>query len=426
MSARRSLLLLFMLLLAAGASAQLFKRPQPGIPADEDAAQLVKVGEEAAIRYPVFHQHFGLGLGGGCAGYLYFSRDKIWYEILRPEPDKAHSFSFSRSALASAGEWRDMFGGSKQSAELRFNTPNAYHFFRMRKRWIDSPSVSFDWGEVLPFQELVEAATRFDDVMDRVRAREARLHPPATPPVISMLDPVGAEPGKALDVAAARVSLRGVASHASGIVSVNINNSPAHLKVLAPTTVEFNLPDFAVNPGASAIVVMANATDKSQAQLIFTINHPDVRLLAPAPNSETDREAVQVRGVAAGFRSVDRIEIAGKPATFHANPAGEVEFEADAVPLAVGPNTVQGFVVAHDGTRLPFKIEVQRKPPPGPPPLALAEVLEALQKGVPAPRVASLVSQFGVSFALSDDAEKQLRSAGADTNLLLAIAKAKR
>ncbi|HVP43911.1 MAG TPA: hypothetical protein VMS96_10795 [Terriglobales bacterium] len=422
MNVRRSFLLLFILLLAASASAQLFKRPQPGIPADEDGAQLVKSGDESVLRYPVAHVHFG----SGCAGYLYFSRDKIWYEVVRPEGEKGHSFQYARSDLSNANQWT-IWGQPNEAAELKFHGgTTTYHFMRMRKRWIDGGTTKLDWANVLAYQELVEAATRFDDVMDRVRAREARLHPPATPPVISMLDPVGAESGKALDVAAARVSLRGVASHASGIASVTVNNAPAHLKALAPTTVEFTLPDFAVNPGASAIVVMASATDKSQAQMIFTMNHPDVRLLDPAPNAETDKEAVRVRGIAAGFRNIDRVEIAGKPATFHTNPAGEVEFEADAALPAIGPNTIQGFVIPHDGSRLPFKIEVQRKPPPGPPPLALSEVLEALQKGVPAPRVASLVSQFGVSFALNDDAERQLRSAGADTDLLLAIAKSKK
>ena len=424
MNLRRSAALWLLLLLATSASAQLFKRPQPGIPADEDGAQLVKAGNDPVIRYPVAHAH----AGGGCAGYLYFSHSKIWYEVERPEGDKRHSFDYNRSDLTNANQWT-IWGQPNEAAELKFSNGTVYHFFRMRKRWMDSSSTRFNWNDALPYQELIEAATRFDDVLDRVRAREARLHPaapPAAPPVISMLDPVGAEAGKALDLAASRISLRGVASHASGIAAVTVNNSAAHLKLLAPTTVEFTLPDFAVNPGASAIVVVANATDKSQAQIIFTLNRPDVRLLDPAPNTETEKDTVNVRGIAAGFRAIDRVEVGGKPATFHTNPAGEVEFEADAVPLTVGANSIQGFVVPRDGSRLPFKIEVQRKPPPGPPPLALPEVLDALQKGVPAPRVASLVSQFGVSFPLTDDAEKQLRSAGADTNLLLVIAKSKR
>ena len=37
-----------------------------------------------------------------------------------------------------------------------------------------------------------------------------------------------------------------------------------------------------------------------------------------------------------------------------------------------------------------------------------------------------LVKQFGVDFVLTDEAEKRLRSAGADSDLLLTIAKAKK
>lgn len=407
------------------ASAQIGRRGSASAPSSDDAVELVTSGDHPVFRYPVAHQH----AASACVGYLYFSRDSIRYEVLRPDSDKRHSFEQKRADLTLAGQWR-FWGQPIDEAEFKFRDGSVFHFFRMRKAYVDSSTNTRpSWSDVLPHQELVDAALDFDGILDKIQAREARLHPaapPAAPPVISMLDPVGAEAGKALDVAAARISLRGVASHASGIAAVSVNNVSAHLKVLAPSTVEFTLPDFAVNSGASAVVVVANATDKSQAQMIFTLNRPDVRLLDPGPNFETDKEAMHVRGIAAGFRTIDRIEIAGKPATFHTNPAGEVEFEADAVPLTLGPNTIQGFVIPHDGSRLPFKVEVQRKPPPGPPPLALSEVLEALQKGVPAPRVSSLVSQFGVSFPLTDDAEKQLRGAGADANLLLVIAKSKK
>ena len=405
--------------------AQFGRRANTAASSGDDAVELVTGGDHPVFRYPVAHQH----AASGCGGYLYFSRDTIRYEVVRPDSDKRHSFEEKRADLTTAGQWR-FWGQPLDEAEFKFRDGTVYHFFRVRKAFIEnSTSTRISWSDVLPHQELVDAALDFDGILDKIQAREARLHPPAppaAPPVISMLDPVGAEAGKALDVSAARISLRGVASHASGIAAVTVNNSAAHLKMLAPTTVEFTLPDFAVNSGASAVVIVANATDKSTAQVIFTLNRPDVRLLDPAPNFETDKESVHVRGIAAGFRTVDRVEIAGKPATFHTNPAGEVEFEADAVPLNVGANTIQGFVVPHDGSRLPFNVQVQRKPPPGPPPLALSEVLEALQKGVPAARVSSLVSQFGVSFPLNDDAEKQLRAAGADADLLLTIAKSKK
>ncbi len=375
------------------------------------------------VRYPVAHAH----AGSFCSGYLYLSRDAIRYEVTSPEHDKSHGFDHKKSDLTVVGQWR-FWGQPIEATEFKFRDGNTYHMTRMRRAWVDSGTNKFNWNEALSFQDLVEATRDFDSVLDRIAAREARLKPAATapPPVISMLDPVGAEAGKALDVTATRISLRGVASHASGVASVTVNNLLANLKSLAPTTVEFSLPEFAVSPGASAVVVLVTATDKAQSQMIFTLNRPDIRVLDPAPNTETDKETISVRGLAVGFRAIDRIEVAGKPATFHSNPAGEVEFQADGVPLTVGGNALQGFVTGHDGARLPFKLEVKRNPPPGPPPLTLNEVVEALQKGVPSPRVTSLVSQFGVSFALTDDAEKQLRAAGADTNLLLVIAKSRK
>jgi len=78
-------------------------------------------------------------------------------------------------------------------------------------------------------------------------------------------------------------------------------------------------------------------------------------------------------------------------------------------------------------------IEVQLAPakPPEPPPppettLGLADVLKLLEGGVTPARVESIVKERGVSFELTDDAEKKLRALGATDTLLLAIAKAKK
>jgi hypothetical protein len=102
-----------------------------------------------------------------------------------------------------------------------------------------------------------------------------------------------------------------------------------------------------------------------------------------------------------------------------------VEFEAASVPLAIGPNTLQGYVLTRSGVRQNFRLDLKRLPPPGPPALTLAEVEKALAD-LPKKRVAEMVDQYGVDFDLTDEAEKRLRDAGADTNLLLAIAKAKK
>jgi hypothetical protein len=64
--------------------------------------------------------------------------------------------------------------------------------------------------------------------------------------------------------------------------------------------------------------------------------------------------------------------------------------------------------------------------PAGPKPLALTEIQDALKNGLSNAKVTALVKQYGVDFALSDEVEQQLRAAGADGDLLLAIAKSKK
>ena len=62
----------------------------------------------------------------------------------------------------------------------------------------------------------------------------------------------------------------------------------------------------------------------------------------------------------------------------------------------------------------------------GPPPFSESDVEQMLRGGVASKRVAVLVKERGVEFAMDDAAERRLRVAGADSDLLLAIAKAKR
>lgn len=64
--------------------------------------------------------------------------------------------------------------------------------------------------------------------------------------------------------------------------------------------------------------------------------------------------------------------------------------------------------------------------PAGPAALALKDVVAMLQGGVSTKRVAVLVQERGVDFPLDDAAEKQVRSAGGDAELLVVIAKAKK
>jgi hypothetical protein len=72
------------------------------------------------------------------------------------------------------------------------------------------------------------------------------------------------------------------------------------------------------------------------------------------------------------------------------------------------------------GQRLPIAAQLESA---GPKPLSEQDVEEALSNGVPKPRVKTLVGEYGVSFALSNEIESRLRAAGADDELLLAIVK---
>ena len=72
------------------------------------------------------------------------------------------------------------------------------------------------------------------------------------------------------------------------------------------------------------------------------------------------------------------------------------------------------------GQKLPVSAQLENA---GPKPLSEQEVEDALTNGVPKVRVKTLVSEYGVAFALSDEVEKRLRAAGADDELLLAIVK---
>ncbi|MGH9602767.1 MAG: PEGA domain-containing protein [Terriglobales bacterium] len=64
--------------------------------------------------------------------------------------------------------------------------------------------------------------------------------------------------------------------------------------------------------------------------------------------------------------------------------------------------------------------------PAGPPPFSVQDIVALLQGEVAPARVAALVAERGVDFALTDSLERQIRAAGGDAELLVAIAKAKK
>jgi hypothetical protein len=346
------------------------------------------------------------------------------YEVLGPPQDLGHAFELRRADLTTAKQWR-FWGRLFPEAEFKFRDGGTYHFFHVRKGILQSLNTKFTFGDVLPFQDLIDGAQNFDDVVAVLKSRQAPPTPIAPPPTISMLEPAGAEEGRTVPAYDPTLHVRGIASQASGITSVSVNGQSAFFKPLAPQTVEFDLRDLPLGAGMSAVVVVATATDKSVGQMTFKVTRPEVRVLEPGTGSETTDAAVKVRGLAVGFADVDKVDVAGRSASLRRREDGSVEFEAASVPLAIGPNALQGYVLTRSGVRQNFRLDLKRLPPPGPPALTLAEVENALAN-LPKKRVAEMVDQYGVDFELTDETEKRLRDAGADTSLLLAIAKAKK
>ncbi|HEV2021051.1 MAG TPA: hypothetical protein VGQ94_00830 [Terriglobales bacterium] len=64
--------------------------------------------------------------------------------------------------------------------------------------------------------------------------------------------------------------------------------------------------------------------------------------------------------------------------------------------------------------------------PRGPRPFTVQDVVDMLLGGISPKRAATLIQERGVDFALNDKTEQQIRAGGGDSDLLLAIAKAKK
>jgi hypothetical protein len=389
---------------------------------DESGPQFAGTPDQPELKYAVAHGHHV----GWCFGYLYISRQSVRYEVAQPESDKAHGLTLQRADIASAGEWRGPLGaGPRNWFSFKLRKGGQLSFKHIRVQNVETGQLTRDEG--LPYADLVEGYDKFDEALARAREREARLHPPPQPPVISLTEPSGTDAGTSVDALGPALRVRGVAAQASGVSAVSVNGLSASLRVLTPQTAEFEVARLQLNPGLNSILVVATARDQTQTQLGFQVRRPEVRMVQPALTGfETSEATVKVHGLAIGFRGVEKAEVAGTRAQLAKRDDGSVEFTAEGVPVALGTNVLTGSVTGSNGAHEEFRVELKRVAPPAPPALALAEVESALQNGLPKSKVASLVTEFGVDFALTDDNERRLRAAGADSDLLLVIAKAKK
>jgi CHAT domain-containing protein len=108
------------------------------------------VGQNGVVRLPVAHQH----TGSWCLGYLYVTRDEVWYEVVKPPQYKSHAFRIQRSQIEVLREWI-LLGQPENATEIKFQKAT-YHFWLVRPQDVsEGPSVQLTAPGALPFQWLI-------------------------------------------------------------------------------------------------------------------------------------------------------------------------------------------------------------------------------------------------------------------------------
>lgn len=166
---------------------------------------------------------------------------------------------------------------------------------------------------------------------------------------------------------------------------------------------------------------------------------PTITLLEPV-GAESGREIqatgpmLRVRGTASHPGGIASVSVNGQRAPARTLSPQTLEFDAGDLPVGSGSTAFVVIAMATDKSELRLTLKVARsqpappepKPSAGPPPITLKELETALENELPKARIIELVNQYGVNFDLTEEAERRLRAAGANSELLLAIAKAKK
>ena len=157
-----------------------------------------------------------------CYGYLFFSRDRIRYEVVRPEDGRGDAFDFPRAELTYARQY-----SVTNEAELNFGG-KVFRFWHMPQGFAAEGTLSASRKEALSYHNLVEAANNFGDVLAMVQLKQegekARLaaqsvtpEPPKAGPAFSTLRVVS-QPGSVQVYVDDR--FKGVTSEGEGVLVV--------------------------------------------------------------------------------------------------------------------------------------------------------------------------------------------------------------
>jgi len=137
------------------------------------------VGGDVQLRYPVAHLHEK----SVCFGYLYFTREAVRYEALRPATDRLHSVIRQRSEIVQVQK-RPYFTLRLAAAEFSLRNRPSLSFTPVSAAAVEGSRGLED--SQLPVELLLEAANNYQELQNRllarVRQRTAVAAPPKPPP----------------------------------------------------------------------------------------------------------------------------------------------------------------------------------------------------------------------------------------------------
>jgi hypothetical protein len=383
---------------------------------------LIKGEPQPTFRFAVAHEHAKTA----CYGYLYFSRNEIWYEVKAPAADSGHAFRYSRSKVAVARQWR-LLGTAMPEIEFKFSSGGTYHFFRLRESFLEGPPTDakrLTWEAVLNWEPLLQATDRFEEMVRLAEQRQIALAPKPVPTVTLTAEPSSVEKGQP-------VTLRWTSAHADSLdLEPGIGQVPASgSKTLTPAE------------SATYTITVQGPGGRNSATQYVTVKTPvlppTIVLIDPSVSNsgqsiDATSSPLTIRGVAMDNSGLPAVTINGMPANMRSKNAQTAEFYSDPISLQPGENKfeVDATNAAHAEAKVIF---TARYTPPQPPPkpqnvvqpnakaLSKSEILDLLKGDVPSERVAGLVKERGINFVPTQDFLKEIRAAGGGDDLVDAL-----
>ncbi len=385
---------------------------------------LIKGEPDPTFKFPVAHQHAATG----CYGYLYITRDQIWYDVVAPASDRSHGFRLTRATLTDARQWKFM-GSTMPEVEFKFANGKTYHFFRVREELIGQPSAEsrkLRWDDVLSWEPLAQAAINFDATVRMAEDRQAALAPKPIPTASLAVDPSTVEKGH-------EVTLTWTSANATSLdLEPGIGPVPSMgSRSVAPT--ESTTYILAVQGPGGANNTSAHVT-VSAPQVPPTIFLMDPSVSAPGQTLDVSKSPLVLHGVVMSSAGIPVVTVNGAPAALRPKSDQAAEFTSDPIVLQPGENQVEVAATNASHAEGKFAFVARFTPPaaPAPPPaapshakgLTKSDILDLLKGAVPSDRVAALVKERGIKFAPSEDDFNEIRAAGGGDDLIDALKQA--